>query len=611
MLASKFKNKGFFADMSPDAWLAYANYLLGEKVYLMQVPAGGKMDQAPLRPPWVVVLNYEYELRKEAIKRAYRDSRPLRETLREVTEDAHIKEQYFTSPIALQNRGKRASDSWEPWDDGNYNKWNRNTWKGGWQHKGDNDKGLRMVVSFALPSLDLGAMATVGWFIAVRLITYARTVHLAAGQIPSLEDPASIWQWSELRSLRTCCFARLVIIARLTDRSKVPRRRILPCKCLAMQVIKHSSGVFSSIGVFLNVQAEMHKVWTEDAAGTILREVRGVFKPGARGEKRARGIIIAVVLVEASIRASRSFTTSCTSTSPHFEPFDQNGLSFSSGTCFQPRSATWTVDTGIGSKTCDMGRSCSFKGLQHPELLTLSKLYNKLQPPLEASLPAVSLPLEANLPAVPVHLLSTPSPMDEEPMFQATHRSTYEQLQEQISRRAKGRNAVDYYEEGMSPLLAYMFFVLHYDENFLTINGIHEWPIIPHSAIRRFTDRVAWIQQFSVPMPRIRKEDVEQVLQFLLTRFGPADKPFLPMIPIGQREIVLLAKVILASKIPYREIFQHDAKAYALPQEALHVWQLPVAHLPGPEEQANRSSLEAVGSSQSDEILSFYGKASQ
>ena len=107
------------------------------------------------------------------------------------------------------------------------------------------------------------------------------------------------------------------------------------------------------------------------------------------------------------------------------------------------------------------------------------------------------------------------------------------------------------------------------------------------------------------------------------------------MIPIGQRETVLLARDILASKIPYREIFRHDAKAFALPQEALHVWELPVGHMPGPEEQANRyylwghgttaeglvgiltlgrvlrSSLEAVGSSQSDEVLSFYGKASQ
>ena len=188
---------------------------------------------------------------------------------------------------------------------------------------------------------------------------------------------------------------------------------------------------------------------------------------------------------------------------------------------------------------------------------------------------------------------STPSPMDEEPMFQATHRSTYEQLQEQITRRAKGRNAVDYYEEGMSPLLAYMFFVLHYHENFLTINGIHEWPIIPHSAIRRFTDRVAWIRQYSVPLPRILREDVEHVLQF----FGPADKPFLPVIPIGQREVMLLAKAIVASRIPYKEIFQHDAKAYALPQEALHVWELPVAHMPGPEEQANRYYLWGHGTS--------------
>ena len=212
------------------------------------------------------------------------------------------------------------------------------------------------------------------------------------------------------------------------------------------------------------------------------------------------------------------------------------------------------------------------------------------------------------------------------------------QLIDQIARRAKGRNAVDYYEEGMTPLLAYMFFVLHYHENYLTVHKLHQWPIIPHSAMRRYTDRVAWIRQYSVSMTRILKQDVEEVLQFLLTRFGPAEQPFLPVIPIGQREMVILARAVLASRIPYREIFQHDAKAFALPQEALHVWELPVSHMPGPEEQANRyylwghgttaegltgiltlgrvlrSSLEAVGPvgfSQSDEVLSFYGTASQ
>ncbi|CAE7787762.1 unnamed protein product [Symbiodinium sp. CCMP2592] len=114
-----------------------------------------------------------------------------------------------------------------------------------------------------------------------------------------------------------------------------------------------------------------------------------------------------------------------------------------------------------------------------------------------------------------------------------------------------------------------------------------------------------------------------------------ADRPFLPVIPIGQREIVTLARSILASKIPYKAVFQHDAKAYAMPQEALHVWEFPVANMPGPEEQTNcyylwghgttaeglvgiltlgrviRSTAEAVHVAPHDHVCSFYGKATQ
>ena len=106
----------------------------------------------------------------------------------------------------------------------------------------------------------------------------------------------------------------------------------------------------------------------------------------------------------------------------------------------------------------------------------------------------------------------------------------------------------------MTPLLAYMFFVLHYHENYLTIHKLHQWPIIPHSTMRHYTDRVAWTKQMSVRLAKILKEDVEAVLRFLLSRFGPAEQPFLPAIPIGQREIVTLAGAVLASKILYREI---------------------------------------------------------
>ena len=137
--------------------------------------------------------------------------------------------------------------------------------------------------------------------------------------------------------------------------------------------------------------------------------------------------------------------------------------------------------------------------------------------------------------------------------FKATQRSSYEQLRDQIAQRAKGRSAVDFYDEGVTPLLSYMFFVLHYHENYLTVENLHQWPIIPHSKMRHYTDRIVFSRQNSLPVSKILKDDVEEVLRFLLTRFGPAARPFLPVIPIGQREIVTLARSIIASKIPYQE----------------------------------------------------------
>ena len=167
----------------------------------------------------------------------------------------------------------------------------------------------------------------------------------------------------------------------------------------------------------------------------------------------------------------------------------------------------------------------------------------------------------------PISNMTTIS-IDDEQLFQATQRSSYEQLREQITQRAKGRNAVDYYEEGMTPLLSYMFFVLHYHENFLTTKKLHQWPIMPHNKMRHFTDRVVFVRQNSLPVSKVLRNEVEEVVRLLLSRFGAAGRPFVPIIPIGQKEIVTLARAVIASKIPYRHICQHDVKAFAVPQTA-------------------------------------------
>ena len=136
----------FFQDMTPELWLNYANYLLGDKCYLMQVPTPGKgkgkTDLSALRPPWIVVLNYEYEMRREAVKRAGREGRPLKDTLNEVMKDFQLKEQYFTAPIALSS-GSREATPWKRqqfWGQDDNSKWQKNEGKGAFKGKGKKGK---------------------------------------------------------------------------------------------------------------------------------------------------------------------------------------------------------------------------------------------------------------------------------------------------------------------------------------------------------------------------------------------------------------------------------------------------------------------------------------
>ena len=111
-----------------------------------------------------------------------------------------------------------------------------------------------------------------------------------------------------------------------------------------------------------------------------------------------------------------------------------------------------------------------------------------------------------------------------------------------------------FFKDGLSALQAYMLFVLHYLENYLTTAGLHTWPVISHSSLRSMTDRVAFTKTFSRPWSEIQGPEVAEVVQFLISRFVSQ-----PSAPIGEREIGLLAKALLASKIPYQQMFVRGA----------------------------------------------------
>ncbi len=109
MLGSKFRNREWFRELNPNDFYKYVDWLLGEKVFALQIPRVSGEGTQPLNPPWTVLLRYEQQIRKEAYKQALRQNTRIRDTLEEAMRNAELKEVHFVSPVALALSTKQPS----------------------------------------------------------------------------------------------------------------------------------------------------------------------------------------------------------------------------------------------------------------------------------------------------------------------------------------------------------------------------------------------------------------------------------------------------------------------------------------------------------------------
>ena len=110
MLAARFRTKPWFVDLRVQDFTKHVDYVLGDKVFLLQMSrTDGSSGTQAVNPSWTLLLNFEHRLRKEAYKRACRDNRDIATTLAEVRADAALKD--FVGPLALElaSRGPSAS----------------------------------------------------------------------------------------------------------------------------------------------------------------------------------------------------------------------------------------------------------------------------------------------------------------------------------------------------------------------------------------------------------------------------------------------------------------------------------------------------------------------
>eukprot|EP00974_Lingulodinium_polyedra_P055771 5363680-Lingulodinium_polyedra.AAC.1 len=87
----------YLKDLSPQLWVEYVDYLLGDFVFGLEAKDGGLTVSSP---PWPLILAYEHEIRKKAMKEVVKGI-AMGAALRAAWSDPVTKERYFTTPLAF------------------------------------------------------------------------------------------------------------------------------------------------------------------------------------------------------------------------------------------------------------------------------------------------------------------------------------------------------------------------------------------------------------------------------------------------------------------------------------------------------------------------------
>ena len=114
-LAAKITNKTWLADYSADIYARLTDHILGKRcaeleINLTTAETADGPNLAP-KPPWSLVLSYEYQLRKAAFKSVREEGSTLVQAFEAAIKDPELRELHFTSPLALLPRGEKRRDA--------------------------------------------------------------------------------------------------------------------------------------------------------------------------------------------------------------------------------------------------------------------------------------------------------------------------------------------------------------------------------------------------------------------------------------------------------------------------------------------------------------------
>ena len=98
-LRLRFPSKPFLINLDSHIWLDYAEWLLGDEVYGMEVKDA--LGTVCFRPAWHTLLTFEHQVRKEAYKLVNLKGLTLVDAMAAVKKDAALFQKYFVTPTAV------------------------------------------------------------------------------------------------------------------------------------------------------------------------------------------------------------------------------------------------------------------------------------------------------------------------------------------------------------------------------------------------------------------------------------------------------------------------------------------------------------------------------
>ncbi|CAJ1331623.1 unnamed protein product, partial [Effrenium voratum] len=100
MCAFRYPNKAAFQQITPNIFSRYANHLLGEHVFGLR--AKDEKGRSMAQPSFELLLSYEYQIRKAAIKKVNKGHSWV-DSLEEAMVDPLVKERFLTTPLACNS----------------------------------------------------------------------------------------------------------------------------------------------------------------------------------------------------------------------------------------------------------------------------------------------------------------------------------------------------------------------------------------------------------------------------------------------------------------------------------------------------------------------------